>query len=67
MDPLNLVPHTFSSSIEMHVVLHFHSLDLEGVSVLKPVVRDLHLVAVHDFLLEDTVVVPDAVPPRRVF
>jgi len=45
------------------LVLHVHPLDLPRVAVAEPVVRNLDLVAVLDDLLEDAVVVSDAVAP----
>lgn len=52
-------------AIEGHIVIHILTLDLKGITVLQPVVWDFHLGAIHNFLLEDAIIVPDAIAPSR--
>jgi hypothetical protein len=52
--------------VELHLVDDVQAGHLPRVPKGQPVVRELHLVAVHDLLLEDAVVVAEPVAPRRV-
>ena len=51
------------AAVEAHGVDDVTALDLPRVPILEPEVGDLNLAAVLDHLLEDAVVVPDAVAP----
>lgn len=52
-----------NTAVEADRVDDITTLDLPWVSILEPVVRDLDLTTILDDLLEDTVVVPDAIAP----
>lgn len=58
-----LFPHP---TAEANVVRDVGPLDLEGVAVGQPVIRNLDLVAIDDLLLEDTVFVTNTVAPSGV-
>lgn len=51
---------------EMDFVLDIDSFNLPGVTVLKPIVRDLNLASVFDDLSENTVLISDTVAPCRI-
>mmetsp|Transcript_10912 Transcript_10912/g.45457 ORF Transcript_10912/g.45457 Transcript_10912/m.45457 type:complete len:318 (+) Transcript_10912:1665-2618(+) len=53
-------------AVQPHEVLDVQTLNLPRVSVREPVVRELHLLAVHEPLLEHAVLVPYAVPPGGI-
>ena len=53
-------------SAELDLTGIFRSLQLEGISVLQPVIRSLDLVAVLDLLLEHTIAVSDSAAVCRV-
>ena len=52
-------------TIKMHFILNIDSLYFPRVTVAKPKVRYLHLMTSFDGLLEDTVVISDAITPSR--
>lgn len=54
-------------TVEANLVGDVGSLNLPRVASGEPVVGLLHLVAIYDSLLEDTVVVPDTIAPGRDF
>lgn len=63
---LAVLPLLRDLSVELYGILDVESLDLPGASLIQPIVRDFHLVAVLDQLLEDSVAVPDTVPEGGV-
>mmetsp|Transcript_18912 Transcript_18912/g.48505 ORF Transcript_18912/g.48505 Transcript_18912/m.48505 type:complete len:250 (+) Transcript_18912:2436-3185(+) len=52
-------------AIKAHRISHILARHLKAVLLRQPVVRHLHLTAVDDLLLEETIVVADAVAPQR--
>lgn len=52
-------------TIKMHFILNVYPLYFPRVTVAKPKIRYLHLMTSFDGLLEDTIVISDAVTPSR--
>ncbi len=55
----------FNSAVELDWIDDVTAFNLPRVTVFEPEIRDLDLAAILNHLLEDTIVVPDAVAPGR--
>ena len=63
--PDHLIPIFARLAIEVNLIIDILTFDFERVAIFQPIIWDLHLASIDNFLLKNAIIVPDSIAPGR--